>query len=101
MKKLLILFTVLGIFSACSTLTPTGSKSLIHLNGIIEKPGMTTYQYGTHVLKTGNRTYALKSSKVDLSSFMAEEVKIKGTKVDGYPIENGPELIEVLEVDFK
>lgn len=92
---------MLSIFSACSTLTPTGSKSVVQLSGIIDKPEMTTYQYGTHVLKSGNRTYALKSSKVDLSSFMIEEVKIKGIKVEGYPVENGPELIDVLEVDFK
>ena len=101
MRKLVIFFLAAGIFSACRTVMPTGSKNTLQLNGVIEKPGMTTYQYGTHVLRAGNRTYALKSSKVDLNSFMTEEVRIKGTRVDGYPIENGPDLIEVLEVDFK
>ena len=101
MKKLIILIAIVGLFSACSTVMPTGSKNVMVISGTIEKLGMTTFQYGTHMLKSGNHTYALKSKNVNLNSFMTEEVRLKGTKVDGYPIENGPELIEVLEVDFK
>ena len=101
MKKLFIFFTVLCICSACGTVMPTGSKNVVQISGTIEKLGMTTFQYGSHLIKSGNRTYALKSNKVNLNSFMSEEVRLKGTRVEGYPIENGPELIDVTEVDFK
>ncbi len=101
MRKLLVLATLVCTFSACSSVMPTGSKHLIRISGTIEKMGMTTFQYGTHLIKSGNTTYALRSTKLNLNSFLAEEVRIKGTKVEGYPIENGPDLIEVLEVDFK
>jgi len=101
MKRLLILMTVVCIYSGCRTIMPTGSKNVVQISGTIEKLGMTTFQYGTHLIKSGNITYALKSSKVNLNSFLTEEVRLKGTRVEGYPIENGPELIEVLEVDFK
>ena len=101
MKKLMILITLAAVLVSCRAVMPTGSKNVVELNGTIEKLGMSTFQYGTHLLKSGNHTYALKSNKVNLSSFLVEEVKLKGTRVDGYPIENGPELIEVLEIDFK
>lgn len=92
---------IAGIFTACSTVMPTGSKNVIQVSGTIEKLGVTTFQYGTHLLKSGSTTYALKSDKVNLNSFMTEEVRLKGTRVEGYPIENGPELIDVFEIDFK
>ena len=59
---------------------------------------MTTYQYGTHTLQTSDRKYALKSDRLDLNIFVGQKVTVKGSKVEGYPVENGPELISVTNV---
>lgn len=74
---------------------------MVTLTGAIEETGMTTYQYGTHKIKAEDITYALKSSKINLNDYTDKSVTIKGTKVSGYPLEGGPELIEVLEISEK
>lgn len=101
MKKLLILLAVGFTFASCSTTKPSGDKSMIELSGKIQKQGMTTYQYGSHTIQSGDKTYALKSTAVNLDTFEDKEVILKGTKVPGYPVENGPELIDVKEVKIK
>jgi len=103
MKKLLFLLIVCSaIYAGCSTPKKVVPKDdVIQLSGKIEKLGMSTFQYGTHVLKSGDKTYALKSDKINLDGFVEKEVNLKGTKVDGYPIESGPDLIEVQEVSPK
>jgi hypothetical protein len=101
MRKILILLFVGFAIVSCNTAKQAGSKNLIKLSGKLEKIGMTTFQYGTHTLQVDAKTYALKSSKVDLNAYADKEVTLKGTKVDGYPVENGPELIEVVEITSK
>jgi len=101
MRKILILLFVGFAMVSCNTAKQAGSKNLIKLSGKLEKIGMTTFQYGTHTLQVDAKTYALKSSKVDLNAYVDKEVTLKGTKVDGYPVENGPELIEVVEITSK
>lgn len=98
MKKTLILLaiTMIGL-AGCSKQFETANG--IRLEGKIEKPEMTTYQYGTHLLKTADKSYALTSKKVNLDLSVGKTVSIKGSKVKGYPIEGGPELIEVDSVN--
>lgn len=62
--------------------------------GTIQKLGMSTFQYGTHVLKTANKTYALKST-FSLDPYLDKKVTIKGKKVSGYPLDGGPEFVDV------
>jgi len=100
-----LLFTAVAVLliTACSvsndkTDAETGA---VELTGVIQQAGMTTYQYGTHTLNSGEKAYALKSSTVDLNKFNGRSVVVKGKKVDGYPVENGPELIDVTEVKGK
>lgn len=103
MKKTLLL--VLSVFvagmSGCSTMKNKTTAEMVTLTGTIEEAGMTTYQYGTHKIKAAAKTYALKSSKINLNDYTEKPVTIKGTKVSGYPLEGGPELIEVLEISAK
>lgn len=103
MKKALLL--VLSVFvvgmSSCSTMKNKATTEMVTLTGAIEEAGMTTYQYGTHKIKAEDKTYALKSSKINLNDYTDKSVTIKGTKVSGYPLEGGPELIEVLEISEK
>ncbi|AOM79215.1 hypothetical protein [Pedobacter steynii] len=101
MKKLLILLVAGFAFAGCSTMKPSGDKNMIELSGKIQKSGMTTYQYGSHTIQSGDKTYALKSTAVDLDTFADKDVVLKGTKVAGYPVENGPDLIDVKEVKIK
>lgn len=101
MKKLILLFALGFSFAGCGSMKSSKDPNSVHLLGKIEKMGMTTYQYGTHTIVSGQKTYALKSSNVDLNSFENKEVEVTGTKVSGYPVENGPELIEVSSVKVK
>lgn len=101
MKKLILLLALgLGV-AGCSSMKSGKDTLTYHLTGKIEKTGMTTYQYGTHTITTGDHTYALRSSSVDLNKFENKEVQLTGKKVPGYPVENGPALIEVTSVKEK
>nr|WP_121272408.1 hypothetical protein [Pedobacter schmidteae] len=60
-----------------------------------------TFQYGTHTLNSGEKTYALKSSKVDLKNYEGKTVILKVVKVAGYPVDGGRELIDVQEIANK
>lgn len=101
MKKILYLSLFVAVLSACSTMKNSSGTSTITLTGKIEKIGMTTFQYGTHLLKADAKTYALKSANLNLDTYLDKQVTIKGTKVEGYPIEGGPEFIAVTEVKEK
>lgn len=78
--------------------------------GIISKPESTTYQYGTHVLNgyilDGNPAsennlcnYALKSSRLDLDKLIGKKVICIVKKIKGYPIDFGPEFLDVEHVE--
>lgn len=101
MKKLILLLALGLSFAGCSSMKSSKDGNAVSLTGKIEKIGMTTYQYGTHTIQSEHKTYALKSSSVDLNSYENKEVEVIGAKVPGYPVENGPELIEVSAVKVK
>src|SRR5581483_8675341 len=72
----------------------------VSAEGVIEKQGITSYQYGTHVLKDGKKTlYALTSKSVKLNDYVGKRVKVTGTPIDGYPLEGGPAFLEVTKVE--
>lgn len=90
-SKLLSILLVLYIsIAACNN-----DDEIVKATGMLEKQGITTYQYGTHVLKTNDRVYALQSSDITLDSFTNDIVTIWGEKIEGYPIEGGPVYLEV------
>ncbi|WP_316821002.1 hypothetical protein [Pedobacter gandavensis] len=101
MKKSIFLLAIGISFAGCSSMKSSTDANTVHLSGKIEKMGMTTYQYGTHTIESDHKTYALKSSSVNLNHFEKKEVQVIGTKVPGYPLENGPALIEVSSVKVK
>ena len=75
--------------------TPTGS---ITVTGKLEVQGFTTYQYGTHTIKNIDQFYSLKSNTINLDAYVGKSVSLTGNKVSGYPIEGGPDLLEVVSV---
>lgn len=78
--------------------------------GVLQKQEMSSYQYGTHTLNgkplyanpdQEKTTFALKAGKrINLNKYAGKKVIITGKKVDGYPLESGPELIEVSAIEL-
>lgn len=102
MKKALILLSiVVAGLSSCSTVKNSSTSEDVTLTGTIQELGMTTYQYGSHKMKSADTLYALRSSKVQLQDYLDKAITLKGTKVVGYPIEGGPTLIEVTSIAIK
>ena len=101
MKKTLILLMLGFAIAGCGTMKEKNTTGTVQLIGKIEKLEMSTFQYGTHVLKQGEKIFALRSTKVQLDAYVNKEVTIKGIKVEGYPVENGPDFIDVQEVSVK
>jgi hypothetical protein len=113
MRNILILSILVLLSSSCltkkhksddakpSTLTNKHENvaSTLQLTGLLEKQGITTYQYGTHVLKTKDVIYALKSDAIDLSLFVGKSVQIKGEPVKGYPVSGGPIYVNVISIE--
>jgi hypothetical protein len=65
--------------------------------GIIKQQGMTSYMYGTHVLvnENGRTLYALKSGRINLDPYVGRKVTVSGELINGYPVENGPNYLNV------
>lgn len=99
MRKFLLLFVFsLLLFSCKSSITSSpGSFTSV---GVIRKIGVTTYMYGSHSLhdKDGRLLLALKSSSVNLDKYENKMVLLSGDKINGYPVDGGPEYISVLSV---
>ncbi|WP_316738987.1 hypothetical protein [Pedobacter aquatilis] len=93
-KVILILSLVATVLFGCTSFKDSNTKTHVTATGTIQKLGMSTFQYGTHVLKTADKTYALKST-FSLDPYLDKTVTIKGKKVKGYPLEGGPELVDV------
>lgn len=101
MRKIIFLLALVSAMASCKTMYAPGEKGQLSLSGTIEESGMTTYQYGTHILKGDAKTYALRSTTIKLGDYLGKKVKVKGVKIEGYPLENGPDYIEVKEVTLK
>ena len=99
MKKILIFSLFVAVISSCTSMKDSDTANRVTATGTIQKLGMSTFQYGTHVLKTANKTYALKST-FSLDPYLDKRVTIKGKKVSGYPLEGGLELVDVTLVKF-
>ena len=64
------------------------------VTGILQKQGITNYQYGTHILAG----YALRSNVIVLDDYVNQNVTIIGRKIEGYPLSGGPEYLEVTHI---
>jgi hypothetical protein len=92
--KILILFLVFGIaFLSCEK-EIFKSDGTVELSGTLAKQGITTYMYGSHVMSG----YALKSNTIDLDDYLNKSITIVGKKIEGYPVDGGPDYLEVIKV---
>jgi len=61
--RLILLLTVLLLgLNSCNTKNLATDQ--IELTGIIREQGVTTYQYGTHILTSNDMTYALRRKQL-------------------------------------
>ena len=100
MKKkffiLMMIFTAL-ILSSCDLLESEESASAA---GKLSKLDGSPWMYGTHIISDNESyaKYALKSSKINLDNYDGKTVIVFGTKVKGYPVDSGPDYMEVTRV---
>jgi hypothetical protein len=108
-KKATILVVVLILFVAAPVFARQGagagqekpSSQTIAVTGVIEKPEITSYMYGSHAItdEGSGKRYALRSEEESLlDDYVGQRVTVFGTSVPGYEggaIEGGPPLVEV------
>ena len=72
---------------------------MIKEKGYIKKAGITSFNYGTHVLVSdkGKILYALESRLIELSDFTKGEITLTGKLKSEYPVDGGPEFLIVSE----
>jgi len=70
----------------------------IEATGVIQKLGITTYQYGTHSITNNSMFYALKSDNYNLDNYVNQTVTVIGESITGYPQNGGPYYLNVTDV---
>ena len=95
MKLLKSLFIGLIICLTAVSCNKDGlNPNCVEITGTIQEQGITTYQYGTHTISG----YALRSNSVTLDDYINQYVTVVGHKINGYPVDGGPDYIEVEEI---
>lgn len=95
MKKIKLLILGIAISTCVASCTHQKIDSdVIEVSGILRVQGITTYQYGTHTISN----YAVRSRRLNLDSFVDQNITIIGRKIDGYPVDGGPDYLEVEEI---
>lgn len=80
------------------------ARGTVSATGVLEKPQMTTYMYGTHAVtdEATGTSYALSSEELNLDEYVGRRVTVSGELVPGYDqgqVEGGPPLIEVTSAE--
>ena len=92
MKKLILLVSILTLSLSCEKSITTSIP--VEITGVIQKQGVTSYMYGTHVISG----FALRSNTILLDNYINYNLTIVGYKIDGYPVDGGPDYIEVTDI---
>lgn len=98
MKTLAIISLSLLLIACTSQKNKNAKISMDEYTGLIQKQGITSYQYGTHTLETKDSLYALRSKTVDLDKFLGKTITLSAEPIEGYPVDNGPVFLNVTEV---
>ena len=96
--KLVKILLVIGAITMYSCKSSNSDEKIRYYSGTIEPTGITSYQYGTHILESENDFYALKSDVLDLTKYENQEVEITASKIEGYPVDGGPVYLLVTKV---
>jgi cell division protein FtsX len=98
----LMFIAVLITLVACGFKADVSTNYDVTATGTIQQTGITTYMYGTHVLKddSGKTLYALKSDAVNLDDYVDKgKVAVQGDLIPGYPVDGGPNYLNVKKVE--
>jgi hypothetical protein len=78
---------------------PLGTGPIV-AEGLLRRQGLTSYQYGTHVLlgPAGRTLYALRATALNLDAYVDRPVRLTGILVTGYPLAGGPPLLDVTAI---
>lgn len=98
----IVIFLMLIFAPGCgSSGDDSGITYDLEADGLIKRQGFTTYMYGTHVLKDDNEKtlYALKSDNIKLDVFVDLYVTVKGDLISGYPVDGGPDYLNVKAIE--
>lgn len=74
----------------------TTSDGAVMAQGILSKPQVTTWMYGSYQLAG----FALNSDSVLLDGYLGKAIIVIGKPVAGYPVENGPYLLDVQQIQL-
>jgi hypothetical protein len=109
LAAVLVLLTLLAAPLVLAQQQDAGDQSepaqgTVVATGVLEKPEITTYMYGTHAItdEASGTLYALRSENTDLDTYVGQKVTVYGTPVPGYQngqVEGGPDLLNVVWVD--
>jgi hypothetical protein len=100
----IIIILVFSTVVACGAVDYASENDMVTATGTIQKSGITTYMYGTHVLKDDNdkTLYALTSDTINLDDYVnIKNITVKGSLIRGYPVDGGPDYLMVIEVEVK
>jgi len=100
--KVMTMILTLAIVLPFASFGATPSKpGEITATGFLKKQGITTYMYGTHVLLDDNgwTLYALRSNAIDLNKYINLKVTVRGSLIDGYPLDFGPNYLNVKSME--
>jgi hypothetical protein len=102
MKNTIYILLAVFMLAAAPACKKETEYRLTKITGTIQKQGITTYQYGTHVLtdNNGQTTYALKSGKdaINLDDYINKFVEVRGHLMRDYPVDGGPQYLVVTKV---
>ena len=97
--KILTFFTGLALIFLTATCNQKEAANQLQVTGTIQEQGMTSYQYGTHTLTNSETFYAIKSDSVELDQYLNQRVTVTAEKVEGYPVDGGPEYLRILSIE--
>ncbi len=101
MRKALLILASLAL--SLLVAAPTLAQESIVVTGLLEKPEVTSYQYGTYTITdevSGSR-YALQGANLD--AYVGRRVTVYGAAAPGYEdgqVEGGPPLLNVTRVEL-
>lgn len=94
----LLLLLVLGLLTNCKKVEGENGNYEFQGKGEIKELRASAWQYGTHTIYIDNKLYALKSDNINLYKYNKKYVTIWGNKDEKYPIDGGPEYINVKRI---
>ncbi len=97
MKKVIVVLSMLMLLAGCNTEGETEGDGFTGVLKILEA---SYFQYGTHTLESenGELLFALKSDDLNLDPYHGLMVKVNGDLISGYPVDGGPEYLDVTAI---